>query len=144
MCLASIYADEKTEKNCVMEEAARVESLGDEVEIGTLFGERKVLHGYYINIINLMENFVLLKKKRAGHSHNHAHKHDKESVAGKLRKLLPYLRAHNRSHIEDIEKWAVKSEEAGCREAAAELKAAIQLFNEVNKHFEKALSYIDG
>ena len=143
MCLSRIYTDEKTEKNCVMKEAARVELRGDEVEVSTLFGERKTLYGYSVNTVDVMENFVLLKKEQKEQTHNHSHEQNKGSVAGKLEKLLPYLLAHNRGHVEDIEKWARKAEETGYREVAEELKTAIDLFKEINNHFEKALSALE-
>ena len=143
MCLSRICAGEKIEKNCVMEEAARVESHDDGVEVSTLFGESKILHGYSVNAVDFMENFILLKKNQEEHTHNHGHKHDNGSDIGKLQKLLPYLLAHNRGHVADIEKWAQKAEEAGYQEVTGELKTAIELFNEVNNHFEEALRHIE-
>ena len=92
--------------------------------------------------VDFMENFVILKKEQKGYTHNHGHKHDKGSEIGKLQKLLPYLLSHNKGRTADIEKWALKTEEAGYQEVAQELKTAIELFNDVNNHFEKALSYL--
>jgi len=120
-----------------------VESRDHEVEISTLFGESKTLHGYSVGVVDLMENYVILKKKKIEHTHNHTHKDDKESVAGKLKKLLPYLLAHNKGHVEDIEKWALKADESGYKDTAEELKAAIDLFGKINNHLEKAISVID-
>jgi len=143
MCLSRVYTNEKTEENCVMEEAARVESHENDVEVFTLFGENKSFHGYSVHIVDLMKNFVLIKKNRTEHTHHHDHKNEKDSAAGKLKKLLPYLLAHNRGHAEDIERWALKAEESGYKDAAEELKAAIHLFHEINNHFEKALGTLD-
>ena len=144
MCLSRIYTGEKTEENCVMEEAARVALRKDGVEVSTLFGEGKLLQDYSINEVDFMDNFVILKKEQKEHAHNHRHKHDEGSTAEKLGKILPYLLAHNSAHIEDIEKWAGKAEDAGYNKAAEELKIAIDLFREVNNHFEKALSVIES
>ncbi len=143
MCLSRIYTNEKTDGNCVMEEAARVEFHDDGVEISTLFGEGKRVHGYSISAVDFMENYVMLKKKHKEHTHNHGNEQNNGSAAGKLRKLLPYLLAHNRGHVEDIEKWSVRAEEAGYREVAEELKAAIDLFHKINNRFEKALNSIE-
>ena len=143
MCLSRIYTGEKTDENCVMEEAARVALRKDGVEVSTLFGESKTLHDYSINEVDFMENFVTLKKEQKEHTHNHGHEENKGSAAGKLRKLLPYLLAHNRGHADDLKKWALKAEETGYKEVAEELKNAIDLFNKINDHFEKALSVIE-
>ena len=143
MCLSRIYTGEKTEENCLMEEAARVALRKDGVEVSTLFGESKLLHDYSINEVDFMENFVTLKKEPKKHSHTHDHKHDTGSDTGKLRKLLPYLLAHNQGHAADMEKWTLKAQEAGYKEVAEELKIAIDLFDKINNHFEKALGCLD-
>ena len=143
MCLARIYTDERVEKNCVMEEAAKVESRGNDVKVSSLFGESKTLHEYSIDTVELMESFIVLKKKHKEYVHNHDHKQNKDSVARKLEKVLPYLSVHNSSHIQDIEKWAVKAEAAGYSDVVEELQIAINLFYEVNNHFEKALSCLN-
>ena len=138
MCLSSIYVGEKTDENCVAEEVSRIEVHGDNVILQTLFGESKSLHGHTISMMDLEENYVLLKKKQAKHSHTH--KHEDDSVRGRLQTLLPYLITHNQNHAEDIDKWIKKTREAGCQEAANELKITFDLFNEINDHFNKALS----
>ena len=144
MCLARIYTEERIEENCIMEEASRVESRGNDVEVFSLFGASKTLHEYSIDTVELMESFIVLKKKHKKQAHhNHDHKQNRDSVAGKLEKVLPYLSAHNSGHMQDVEKWAVKAEDAGYKEAAEELKIAINLFQEVNEHFGKALSSLD-
>lgn len=143
MCLSRIYTDEKTDNNCLVEEAARVESRDNGIKVSTLYGESKILDDYSVNEVDFTENFVILKKEQKGHTHNHDHKHDKGSEIEKLRKLLPYLLSHNRGHAADIEKWALKAEETGYKEVAEELKTAIDLFNQIDNHIEKALGYLD-
>ena len=44
MCLAKVYDPEKDEKP-ILEEVTYLTIDGDRVELQTLFGERKVLHG---------------------------------------------------------------------------------------------------
>ncbi|MGD9201124.1 MAG: CooT family nickel-binding protein [Chitinispirillia bacterium] len=138
MCLSSIYVGEKTDENCIAEEVSRIEVNGDNVTLQTLFGESRSLQDHSISLMDSEENYVLLKKKIKKHSHEHKHEHG--SVQGRLQTLLPYLITHNQSHAEDIDKWIKKTQEAGCREAADELKIAFDLFNKINDHFNKALS----
>ena len=137
MCLSRIYIGEKTDENCIAEEVSRVEVHGDDVTYQTLFGENKSLHGHTVSLMDSEDNYILLKKKAAKHSHKHTH--EDSSVPGKLQTLLPYLMTHNQSHAEDIEKWIKKTQDAGCQEAADELKITFDLFNEINDHFKKAL-----
>jgi predicted RNA-binding protein len=140
MCLSCIYTDEKTDENCIMEEAALVEKKGNTVEISNLFGEEKHVRGYSVSTVDLMKNYVLLKKEDKPEQHSHSHDHeDKDSVAGRLRILLPHLLDHNSGHIEDIEKWAHKAEHAGYSEAAEEMKEIIKLYKEADEHFERAI-----
>jgi len=143
MCLSRIYTDKKTDDNCVMEEASRIESQGNDIKISSLFGVSKTLHEYSIDTIDLMESSIVLKKKYKQPAYSPENKQNKDSVAGKLEKVLPYLLAHNSGHIKDVEKWAAKAEDAGYKEVVEELKIAMNLFQEVNNHFEKALRYLD-
>lgn len=157
MCLTRIYVNNQNEENCVMEEAARVETSDKGVTAYTLFEEKKILNSYSVNTVNFMDNIVMLKKIQHKHDHEHSHHHshshshnhnDKEYPEGdtpneKIRTLLPYLLAHNQGHIEEIEKWTEKVKSAGYQKAAQELEAAIALFGTINKHFDQALNWLD-
>ena len=64
MCLSSVYVEETDERNAVVEEASklRVSETG-EVEIDTLFGEKKVMKGYAIIEVNFLKNYVVLREE---------------------------------------------------------------------------------
>ena len=64
MCLSSVYVEETNEHNAVVEEASklRVSETG-EVEIDTLFGEKKVMKGYAIVEVNFLKNYVVLREE---------------------------------------------------------------------------------
>lgn len=63
MCLSSVYLAEKAPENRVMEEAAMVAESGGTVTVSSLFGEKKTFAGYDVSEVNLMEHYVVLKKK---------------------------------------------------------------------------------
>jgi len=140
MCLSRIYTDAETDDNCIMEEAARVEKHGDAVEVRDLFGEEKHVHGYSVDTVDLMKNFVLLKNDEKPEKHKHSHEHSHDSTAGRLEILLPHLLDHNRSHMRDIQKWKDAAEKEGLQEAAEELDTVLSLYREAGAHFEKAIS----
>ena len=62
MCLSNVYIEEKTQDKLVLEEAEQVKVDGEYIQVRTLFGESKRLEGYYISEVNLMENYVILRK----------------------------------------------------------------------------------
>jgi len=64
MCLSSVYLEETRDGTAVVEEAStlRVSDSGD-VEIATLFGEKKVLKGYAIVEVNFLKNAVVLREE---------------------------------------------------------------------------------
>jgi hypothetical protein len=64
VCLSSVYVEETDERNAVVEEASklRVSETG-EVEIDTLFGEKKVMKGYAIVEVNFLKNYVVLREE---------------------------------------------------------------------------------
>jgi len=64
MCLSSIYVEDKDTTTAVVEEASqiRVNEQG-EVEIITLFGEKKLMGGYRIAEVNFLKNYVVLKEE---------------------------------------------------------------------------------
>ena len=66
MCLSTVYIEEKTQDKLVLEEARQVSADGENVQVRTLFGESKSLEGYCISEVNLMENYVILRKS-GGH-----------------------------------------------------------------------------
>ena len=64
MCLSSVYVEETDERNAVVEEASKLRvSEAHEVEIDTLFGEKKVMKGYAIVEVNFLKNYVVLREE---------------------------------------------------------------------------------
>ena len=63
MCLSSVYVEETDARTAVVEEASqiRVNEQG-EVEIDTLFGEKKRMSGYRVAEINFLKNYVVLRE----------------------------------------------------------------------------------
>ncbi|MEA3254377.1 MAG: tRNA (N6-threonylcarbamoyladenosine(37)-N6)-methyltransferase TrmO [Candidatus Altiarchaeota archaeon] len=61
-----------------------------------------------------------------------------DSTIEKLRILMPYWVSHNTQHIRDNEKWLRRIEDKGLKEVACELREAIELFKEANRHMELA------
>jgi predicted RNA-binding protein len=64
MCLSNVYLEEKKQESLVMEEVEQVSSDDENVHIRALMGEIKDLRGYYISEVDLIKNYVILKKKR--------------------------------------------------------------------------------
>ena len=64
MCLSSVYLEETKDARAVVEEAStlRVNKSGD-VEIATLFGEKKILKGYAIVEVDFLKNSVVLREE---------------------------------------------------------------------------------
>ena len=63
MCLSKVYLEERKDGKLLLEEAGHVDFDGENVRVSSLFGENKELKGYYINEVNLMENYVILQRK---------------------------------------------------------------------------------
>ena len=63
MCLSNVYLDEKKQDKLVIEEASQVIVDDANVHVQTIFGESKNLEGYYVSEVNLIENYVILRKK---------------------------------------------------------------------------------
>jgi len=57
----------------------------------------------------------------------------------RLKLLLSYWIKHNNEHIEYDRKWFKKTEDAGLKDVAEELKKIIQLSEEINKCIESAI-----
>jgi len=68
MCLSNVYVNEKEEGKLVVEEAARITSDDQSVEVETLLGERKKMKGYYICAVDLINNYVILRENREDNS----------------------------------------------------------------------------
>jgi predicted RNA-binding protein len=66
MCLSKVYADEMKDDAIVVPEAASLIDRGDGVEVRTLFGESRLIEGYGIREVDLMKNYVVLKRKESG------------------------------------------------------------------------------
>ena len=64
MCLSRIYVKDTGKDTLVADNAARVVNNDGVITVSTLFGKEKKLEGYFINEVNLVENYILLKKKR--------------------------------------------------------------------------------
>jgi len=63
MCLSSVYLTEKTPENRVMEDASMVAESNGTVTVSSLFGDKKAFEGYDLSEVNLLEHYVVLKKK---------------------------------------------------------------------------------
>ena len=63
MCLSRIYIKDKDRDALVVDEAARVINNDGIITVSALLGEEKDLEGYYINEVNLVENYIILKPK---------------------------------------------------------------------------------
>jgi predicted RNA-binding protein len=64
MCLSNVYLEEKKQDKLVIEEAEQVSSDDENVHVRALMGEIQDLRGYYISEVNLIKNYVILKKKQ--------------------------------------------------------------------------------
>jgi len=60
MCLSKVFVREKKDGSVVVEEASRVIDKNEAVEIQTLFGEKKVMEGYCIKDVDLLNNCIIL------------------------------------------------------------------------------------
>ena len=64
MCLSSVYVEKTEKRTALVEEASklRVIESGD-VEIVTLFGEKKTVKGCVIAEVDLLKNYVVLREE---------------------------------------------------------------------------------
>ena len=63
MCLSKIYIKDTDKDTPVVDDAARVINNDGVITVSTLFGKEKELEGYFINEVNLVENYIILKSK---------------------------------------------------------------------------------
>ena len=63
MCLSNVYLDAKEQDKLLLEEAEKVSADGEKVHVRSLFGESKMVEGYYINEVDFIRNYMVLKKK---------------------------------------------------------------------------------
>jgi hypothetical protein len=64
VCLSSVYVEETERRTTVVEEASQIRvSEQGEIEIDTLFGEKKHVRGYRVEEINFLKNYVVLKEE---------------------------------------------------------------------------------
>ena len=63
MCLSKIYIKDTDKDAPVVDDAARVINNDGVITVSTLFGKEKELEGYFINEVNLIENYIILKSK---------------------------------------------------------------------------------
>ena len=136
MCLSNIYLEKKEQGKLVIEEAAQVSAEDENVHIRSLMGEIKYLRGYYINEVDLIENYVILKKtgsleKMDDHYHENVRK---------LELGLPYLLKHNKEHEKDIQKWIQRAREARQDRVADDLQKVLELSHQISGYFESALN----
>lgn len=62
MCLSRVYYNEKKEELLIMEEVSQVFENNGIIKINTIFEKGKELRGYSIKEVNLIENYIILKK----------------------------------------------------------------------------------
>jgi predicted RNA-binding protein len=66
MCLSKVYVRKIEEDSPIVEEAAKLIYNDGTVEVHTLFGEKKVLPGYFIKELDLLQNYVILGERGDG------------------------------------------------------------------------------
>jgi predicted RNA-binding protein len=63
MCLSKVYVREAGEGAAIVEEAAKLIVREGEIEIHTLFGEKKIVSGYRIAEVDLLKNRIILSEE---------------------------------------------------------------------------------
>ena len=63
MCLSKVYDSKRDDGSLVIDEVMSVNNIDGRIEINTLMGTERVLEGYIIGEVNLMENYVILRSK---------------------------------------------------------------------------------
>ena len=64
MCLSNVYLDEKKEEKLVIQEVSQLRADNQNVQVQALMGESKSLEGYYIREVDLVDNYVILEKRK--------------------------------------------------------------------------------
>ena len=136
MCLSNVYLEKKKQDKLVIEEAQLVSSDDENVHVRTLMGEIKDLEGYYISEVDLIKNYVILKKIGSLEEMDDRHH---ENVR-KLEIGLPYLLKHNREHEKDIQKWIQRAREAQLDTVVDDLQKVLELSYQISGYFESALN----
>ena len=62
MCLSKVYLD-SLESDTVIEEVSYVIDNNGALEVNSLFGERMNYEGFVIKEVNLVDNYIILKKR---------------------------------------------------------------------------------
>ena len=63
MCLSSVFVQEENERKVIVEEASRVQVNADgNVDVSTLFGERKEMQGFRIIEVDFLKNYIILER----------------------------------------------------------------------------------
>jgi predicted RNA-binding protein len=62
MCLSKVYVREAREGTAIVEEAAKLIVREGEIEIHTLFGEKKIVRGYRISEVDLLKSRIILSE----------------------------------------------------------------------------------
>jgi len=64
MCLSNVYLDEREQDRLLLEEVEHLISDDQGVRVRALLGESRAMKGCYISEVNLMENYVILRKRQ--------------------------------------------------------------------------------
>jgi predicted RNA-binding protein len=136
MCLSNVYLEVKKQDKLVIEEAEKVSTDGEKVHVRSLMGDIKDLEGYYISEVDLIGNYVILKKTGSLEEMDDRHH---ENVR-KLEIGLPYLLKHNREHEKDIQKWIQRAREAQLDTVVDDLQKVLELSYQISGCFESALN----
>jgi hypothetical protein len=64
--------------------------------------------------------------------------------AGELEVGLPYMLEHNRQHLEDVQRWIHRAQEAGRWEVADDLQKVLSLSQRISEHLESAVSRVES
>jgi predicted RNA-binding protein len=136
MCLSNVYLEVKKQDKLVIEEAEKVSTDGEKVHVRSLMGDIKDLEGYYISEVDLIGNYVILKKTGSLEEMDDRHH---ENVR-KLEIGLPYLLKHNREHEKDIKKWIQRAREAQLDTVVDDLQKVLELSYQISGCFESALN----
>ena len=63
MCMSKVYLREGSVDEIVIEEAIKVIDSDGTIEISSIFGDNKIIQGYFIKEINFTNNYTILCKK---------------------------------------------------------------------------------
>jgi hypothetical protein len=64
MCLSKVYLNGQEGEKLFADEVSQVQNYGREVRVSVLAGGVRSLKDYFIAEVNLMDNYILLKKKK--------------------------------------------------------------------------------